>query len=96
MAWPDALDFVDREPQPPPLQPAPERLQSVPCPAGSFCTVAVKSCEAFTASVATAGETFTAIFAVIAIAALAEILLSVTEVAVNVTIGGCGGLSGAV
>jgi hypothetical protein len=65
----------------------------------SFCTVAVKACIPPSATLAVVGDSVTAIaaaFDVIVIVAAADLVLSLTEVAVSVTVAGAGMLAGAV
>jgi len=66
--------------------------------AGSFVTVTVKFCVPFTTTEAVEGETATAIggAAVTVIVAENDLVVSVAEVAVSVTVAGVGTVAGAV
>jgi hypothetical protein len=82
-----------------PLQPAPESAQVTPLFCESFWTVAVKAWDCSTVTDWLAGETATLIGgggAVTVTVALAVFVLSVTDVAVKVTVAGLGTVAGAV
>ena len=101
IATPDALEVVDNVPQVAPLQPVPDSAQVTPLFCASFCTVAVNGCAAPACTLEVMGDTVTTIgvaagAAVTVIVAGADFVLSVTEVAVNMTVGGVGRLAGAV
>jgi hypothetical protein len=96
---PDALDATDRVPQVLPLQPVPDNAQVTPLFCESFCTLALKACIPPAATLAVVGDSVTAIavgFAVIVIVAAADLVLSLTEMAVSVTVAGVGTFAGAV
>jgi hypothetical protein len=98
MAVPEALEFAESVPQAAPLQPEPERVQLTPLLCESFCTVAVKACDWLVCTDALVGDTLMLIAggAVIVIAAAALFVVSVTDVAVMVTVAGLGAVGGAV
>jgi hypothetical protein len=100
IAVPDALDVLEMAPQDVPLQPAPDSVHVAPLFCASFLTVAVNVSELLISRVLLFGETLTAIGgpggAVIVIAAEAETLLLLTDVAVIVTLAGFGAVAGAV
>ena len=87
-------------PQAAPLHPAPESVQVTPLFCGSFCTVALKVCVCpVWIDMLVAGETLTFTGtggAVIVIVATALFVVSVTDVAVSVTVPGLGTVAGAV
>jgi hypothetical protein len=96
---PDALALADNVPHVAPLQPVPESFQVTPLFAGSFVTVAVNACIAPACTLAVGGATVTAIgagAAVTVIVAEADFVVSATDVAVSVTVGGVGTFAGAV
>ena len=95
IAVPDALDVLESAPHVLPLQPAPESVHVTPAFARSFCTVAVKLCVSFASTVLLVGVMLTDIGAATVIAAAAETLLLLTDVAVRVTLGGFGACFGA-
>ena len=98
MAVPDGLELFESVPQAAPLQPEPDRVQVTPLFCGSFCTVAVKVCDCPVCTDALVGDTLMLIAggAVIVIAAAALFVVSVTDVAVMVTVAGLGAVGGAV
>jgi hypothetical protein len=99
MGVPEALVVAESVPQLAPLQPVPESDQLTPLFCESLVTVAVKLCvpiPACTDCVAGATETAIKGVAVNVIVALAFRVLSVTEVALIVTVAGEGRLAGAV
>src|SRR6266481_641730 len=98
MATPVALDFAVPMPQAAPLQPVPESAQVTPLFCESFCRVAVNGCVALTATEAVDGATLTEIGggAVTVMVAAADLVPSLTDVAVRVTVAGFGTLPGAV
>jgi hypothetical protein len=78
---------------------APNSFQVTPLFCESFCTVAVKFWLAFVGTVADIGDTVTTIapgLGITVTVAAADFMLSATDVAVRVTIGGEGTLAGAV
>jgi len=85
-------------PQAAPVQPAPDKLQLTPLFAESFCTVAVKPVDCDTCTDAEVGFTVTEIGGgrvVMVMVADTDLVLSVTDVACNVTVAGLGTLAGA-
>src|ERR1700745_3680400 len=98
MAVPEALELAETVPQAAPLQPEPERGQVTPLFCESFGTVAVKACDWPVCTDALVGDTLMLIAggAVIVIAAAALFVVSVTDVAVMVTVAGLGAVGGAV
>jgi hypothetical protein len=85
-------------PQAAPVHPAPASVQLTPLLAASFCTVAVKPVDCDTCTDAAVGFIATEMGAgvvVIVIVALADLVLSVIEVARSVTVAGLGALAGA-
>jgi hypothetical protein len=88
----------EREPQVAPLQPAPDSAQVTPRAVESFWSTAVKTCDRFRETVREEGETETEIGGLAPMVMLdeADLVLSVTEVAVTVTFGGVGATLGAV
>jgi hypothetical protein len=96
---PDALAPADKVPQALPLQPVPDSAQVTPRFCESFCTVAAKVCVPPTGTLAVSGDNVTTMavgFAVIVIVAAADLVLSLTEAAVSVTVAGAGTFAGAV
>jgi hypothetical protein len=96
---PDALEELDSVPHVAPLQPLPDRAQVTPLFCESFCTVPVNRCEAPLCTLALVGVTVTTISAgaaVTVIVAVADFVVSATDVAVKVTVAGEGTLDGAV
>ena len=81
-----------------PLHPDPEIAQVTPRPFGSFCTVAENGCARFTETVCDPGDTETAMAGggPIITAELADFVLSATDTAVTLTLGGVGVVPGAV
>ncbi len=75
--------------------PACVKVQATPLLMTSFATVAMNCCVAFTATLAVVGETETVIPTTVAVA-VANLVVSVTEVAVIVTMGLVGTAPGAV
>src|SRR5436309_12985095 len=71
-------------------------VQFTPLLLGSFVTVAVNCCVLVTLTLALVGETVTAIGGVTVAVAVADFVVSATEVAVTVTCGGVGTAGGAV
>ena len=81
------------------LQPEPESVQVTPLFCASFCSVAVKPCVPIPAcTLGVVGLTLTMIArgAVMVMVAEELLVLSVTEVAVSVTVAGEGTVAGAV
>ena len=88
-----------RVPQVVPEQPVPTRLQVTPRLRASFCTVAVNGALCMACTLAEDGATDTEIgggAAVMVMVALADLVVSDTEVAVRLTEAGEGALAGAV
>src|SRR5271163_3938818 len=99
MATPDALVDEDSVPQALPVQPAPESFQLTPLFCASFCSVAVKFCVPMLAcTLLVVGETATtmACATLSVMAADADLVASVTDVAVSETVAGAGTPAGAV
>ena len=71
-------------------------VQLTPLLLGSFVTVAVNSCVAFTLTFAVPGETDTPTAAITATVAVAETVVLATDVATTVTLGFAGTVDGAV
>jgi hypothetical protein len=91
----------ETEPQVVAVQAAPARdsVQFTPLFCESFCSVAAKVCVAFTCTFGVVGEPVTAIAGgggAIVNMTLDDLVPSETEVAVRVTVGGVGGVVGAV
>jgi hypothetical protein len=98
MAAPEALDEADTAPQLEPLQPAPDSPQVTPLFCESFCTVAVNVWVPPTVTFAVVGDSVTTIaagFGVMLIVAAADFVVSLTDVAVSVTVAGAGAFVGA-
>jgi F0F1-type ATP synthase assembly protein I len=96
---PDELVAADKLPHEGPPHSEPERAQVTPLFEGWPVTVAVKVVVAFTATVDEVGAIETETPAggeVIVIAAEADFVVSLTDVAVSVTVGGFGAVAGAV
>ena len=93
---PDPLEVAESVPQAAPLQPAPESDQTTPLFWPSLVTVAVNVCVRPTSREEAVGETVTEMVDVTVIVAAADLVLSVTEVAVSVTMVGEGRAAGAV
>jgi hypothetical protein len=96
---PDALVAADKLPQLAPLHPEPESAQLTPLFEESPVTVAVNGVVAFTGTVAVVCDSDTEIpagAAPIVIAAEADFVPSLTDVAVIVTVAGLGAVAGAV
>jgi hypothetical protein len=99
MGVPLAELVAESAPQVAPAHPVPDKVQATLGVAeGSFVTVAVKFCLPLTATDAVLGETDTAMggAAATVIVAVAVLVPSVAEVAVNVTVAGVGTVAGAV
>jgi hypothetical protein len=99
IATPDALDVADNVPHVLSPQLAPKSTQVTPLFCASFWTVAVKLWLPLVGTLADKGDTLTAMApgaAVTVIVVSADFVLSVTEVAVSVTVAGDGTLAGAV
>src|SRR5207253_1810325 len=98
MATPEALEVAESVPQAAPLQPVPESAQLTPLFCESFCTVRSEERRVGNASEAVGGATLTEIGdgAVTVIVAAADLVPSVTDVAVKVTVARFGTLPGAV
>lgn len=99
MAAPDADELAEIVPHFAPLQPAPESVQLTPLFCASFCTVAVNVCVPSGKMLVLAGATLTAIAAgadVTVTMAVAERVLSATEVALTVRVDGLGRPCGAI
>ena len=100
IAVPEALVADDKVPQVAPLHPAPVNVQVTPLFCASFCTVAVmlRVCPVCTDAVAGFTETEIAggVALVIVMVAVAVLVVSATDFAVNVTVAGLGTLAGAV
>ena len=98
MATPEALEFAESVPQAAPLQPVPESAQVTPLLCVSFCRVAVNGCVPLTVTEAVVGATLTEIGggAVTVMVAAEDLVPSLTDVAVRVTVAGLGTLPGAV
>lgn len=90
--------IAERVPHDAPLQPVPVRAHVTPCPLGSLVTEAVNDWDKFTETVREEGEMDTEIgFGIaMAILAVANLVVSLMEVAVMLTFGGLGGTLGAV
>src|SRR2546430_17563365 len=71
-------------------------VQFTPLLLGSFVTVAVNCCVAFTATFSVGGETETAMGGVTVTVAVADFVVSATEIALIVTWAGLGTADGAV
>ena len=85
------------EPHVAPEHPVPDRLHVTPWFSESFCSVAVNGEDRFTCTLAVVGATLTTMgTGVTVIVALDVLVVSVTDVAVNVTVAGLGTLAGAV
>src|SRR5438445_2621477 len=97
MPTPQVLELAASLPQPAPLQPVPESAHLTPLFCESFRTVAVNGCVALAATEAVGGATLTEIGdgAVTVIVAAADLVPSVTDVAVKVTVAGFVTLPGA-
>lgn len=97
---PDVLVVGETEPQVVAVQavPAMDSVQFTRLFCASFCSVAAKVCVAFTCTFEVGGETVTAIAGggAIVMVTLDDLVPSETEVAVRVTVGGVGGVVGAV
>src|ERR1700730_529029 len=99
MATPEALAVAESVPQLTPLQPVPDSAQFTPLFCASFWTVAVKLRLSAVCTVTGEGDTLTTMagaLAVTVIVATADLVLSVTDVAVRVTAAGEGRAVGAV
>ena len=96
IATPDAEEAADKVPQEAPLQPEPDSAQVTPLFWASLLTVAVKFCGWPVCTIAVVGATLTETGAVTVMVAAAARVVSVTEVAVSVTVAGEGTLAGAV
>ena len=99
IATPDALDGAERFPQVTPEHPAPESVQFTPLFCASLLTVAVNALVPMPAcTLVGVGATKTVIAggAVTVMVAALDFVVSVTEVAVSVTVAGLGTLTGAV
>jgi hypothetical protein len=102
MLAPDRLVAGETVPQELAVQAAPpdsDKDQFTPLFCVSFCSVAVNICEAPVCTLDMVGDTATTIAgggAEMVIVAVEALVLSATEVAVNVTVGGVGGAAGAV
>jgi hypothetical protein len=100
MAEPEALNVAEIFPHRLLLlvQPTPESTQVTPLFCKSFCTVAVNVCVVATARLTVAGDTVNRTDGTgpSVIAAAADLVRSVTDVAVSVTLLGVGAVIGAV
>jgi hypothetical protein len=98
IAVPDALDVADNVPHAAPEQPAPLNVHVTPLVCVSFVTVAVTLCVFPLCTDALVGftDTPTGGGVVTVIVAAAVLLVSVTDLAVSVTVAGDGTLAGAV
>ena len=98
MDEPDALVVTDSVPQAVPVHPAPDSVHVTPLFCASFCTVALIACVAAVCTVAAVGLTLidTAGTAITVMVAAAVLLVSVTDLAVRVTVAGVGIFAGAV
>jgi hypothetical protein len=95
MATPEPLLVAESVPQVAPEQPEPESVQFTPRPVVSLETVATTDCVLVAGTLTEVGETATATEVTVMVAD-ADLVPSVTEVAVMVTVAGDGTATGAV